>query len=288
MDLLPLARRVPRRLWTRALVPISWVVAARPPKDIRRWQRNAARATGVEPTPAQTRAAIASWARNLMESIQLHDVTPEEALERVRVDRERAEWLRAQVQARGAVVALPHQGSWDLSGAWACAYGMPVHTVAERLSPADYEVFCAERAAVGMTLYAHDDRRAVEKLEQAAQQHTAVCLVTDRAIARHGTVVDWPTPNGPEKVRIPVGSALIAQRAGVPLVPATSTFTPDGIHLVIGTEIEVGPGEDGIVAANQQLANWFSAQVQSEVTDWHMLQRFFDLVHEARGEEATA
>lgn len=277
-DLLPLLVRVPRPVWTRMLRPASRVLAARPPAGVRRWQHNAERVTGAAPDRAATRAAVESWARNLMESVQLHLVTPEQALDRVRVDPERAAFLQEAVRQRGAVVALPHQGSWDLSGAWACASGMPVHTVAERLSPSEYQLFSSARASVGMTVLAHDDTRAIPKLLRAAREHNLVCLVTDRAIAGHGTIAQWPTPSGPEPVRIPVGAALVAQRARVPLVPATSRFTAEGIELLIGTEVDTGEGEDGLAAANQQLATWFAEQVRANVVDWHMLQPFFGLV----------
>ena len=53
--------------------------------------------------------------------------------------------LRTAYAGPGAVVALPHSGNWDLAGAWACLTGMPVTTVAEQLSEAEYAAFMAFR-----------------------------------------------------------------------------------------------------------------------------------------------
>src|SRR3982751_2396033 len=36
---------------------------------------------------------------------------------------------------RGAIVALPHAGNWDIAGAWAAAKGWPLVAIAERLRP---------------------------------------------------------------------------------------------------------------------------------------------------------
>ena len=74
--------------------------------------------------------------------------------------------LRTAYAGTGAVVALPHSGNWDLAGAWACLTGMPVATVAEQLSEAEYAAFMTFREGLGMTVLSHRDPAAISAADR--------------------------------------------------------------------------------------------------------------------------
>ncbi|MCW2639839.1 MAG: lipid biosynthesis lauroyl acyltransferase, partial [Dactylosporangium sp.] len=91
------------------------------------------------------RAGLRSYARYWLEAFRLPALSRDEILRTFRLDGE--ELLAADIASgRGAVVALPHAGNWDLAGAWVAATGWPITTVAERLKPERlYERFLAFR-----------------------------------------------------------------------------------------------------------------------------------------------
>jgi KDO2-lipid IV(A) lauroyltransferase len=65
-------------------------------------------------------------------------------------------------QGRGCVVALPHAGNWDHAGAYFCATGIPLTTVAEHLKPEKlFRKFLEYRTAIGMEVLDLNSRRLV-------------------------------------------------------------------------------------------------------------------------------
>ena len=94
---------------------------------------------------ALTRDAVRSYLRYWCESFRLPSWPVPDVVRRTRTVDEHH--LRdAYAQGRGAVVPLPHMANWDWAGAWACATGMPLMTVAERLEPERlYDEFVAYR-----------------------------------------------------------------------------------------------------------------------------------------------
>ena len=122
-----------------------------------------------------------SYLRYWCESFRLPSWPTDDLVARVRTVHE--ERLRTPYDAgRGVVAALPHQGNWDWAGAWACATGVPVMTVAERLRPERlYDEFVAFRSSLG-----HDD--------PAADRGRAADAAAGRAPARRRVrAACWPT-----------------------------------------------------------------------------------------------
>ncbi len=180
--------------------------------------------------------------------------------------------LRAAHGSRGAVVALPHSGNWDLAGAWACRTGFPVTTVAERLGDAEFAAFTEFRTRLGMEVWAHGDPGTVDGLVDAVRRGRVVCLLSDRDFGRDGVPVSFAG----RSVTMPVGPALVAQRADAALFPTVSQFTDDGMILRIGPDVPVGPGPEGLAAATQRLADVFAERIAERPEDWHLLQPFFE------------
>ena len=115
------------------------------------------------------------------------------------------------------MIALPHAGNWDFAGAWVCAHGWPLTTVAERLKPERlYQRFVAYRESLGM-----------EIIPATGGQPAADGRVARAGRGRGAWCRCWPTATCPRRgveveffggrTRMPAGPALLALRTGAPL-----------------------------------------------------------------------
>lgn len=269
------AERIPPSVW-RPLARVGGAAAAlRPPRALRQWQLNAQTITGQAPTRRQTAAAAASWARNLAESAQLSRWSAQDVLSTVLIsDEDRTRLVEAH-RAGGAVVALPHMGSWDLAGAWACLNGLPVATVAEQIP--EFEYFVRVRERLGFRVYGLGQPDLMARLEADQRAGRMSCLLSDRYFGRGGVDVAWPTADGPVPGRMPAGAAQLSLATGATLFGAASHYRGTRMQLVISTAIS-GPD---VPSRNQALATFFATQIRAHVTDWHMLQPFFTGVRAA-------
>ena len=86
---------------------------------------------------------------------------------------------------KGVIVALPHAGNWDHAGAYFCAKGIPLVTVAERLKPEKlFLKFLAYRQAMGMEVLALDGR-VIGTLAQRFRQRELVALAKQKLETEH-------------------------------------------------------------------------------------------------------
>lgn len=218
-----------------------------------------------------THAAVRSYLRYWAESFRLPSWPIDDLVRRTRVVNE--DGVRAaHAQGNGVVIPLPHMANWDWAGAWACATGMPLTTVAERLKPERlYDRFVAFRASLGMEILPTGDGATFGTLIERVKEGRLVPLLADRDLSRSGVEV---TLCG-ETAKMPRGPAELARRTGAPLMPATLHY--DGPELVITFHdpIPVAEGEDGIVSAMQAVADLFTDALRAHPVDWHMMQRVF-------------
>ena len=98
-----------------------------------------------------------------------------------------------------------------------------------------------------------------------------MCLLADRDLSR--SAVEVALCGRP--ARMPVGPALLARATGAALVPTTCAYAGNDLEITFHKEIEVGPGEEGVRQATQQVADAFTAAVRAHPEDWHMMQRVF-------------
>lgn len=210
-----------------------------------------------------------------MGSIQLGRLSPEQVLEKVVVDEAGLARYRSAFSGPGAVLALPHMGDWDLAGAWSCALGMPISSVAERLPDAEFNYFMQVRNGVGMTIYPHSDRSAVNKLRSDLAAGRVVALLADRDLSRSGVPVEWTTATGQVPITMPAGPAHLALTTGARLIPTISTFEGPHLRLHFAEPIEPVEGPDAVAIMTQRLADVLSTHVLAKPEDWHLLQPFF-------------
>ena len=174
---------------------------------------------------------------------------------------------------KGVVVALPHSGNWDHAGAYFCSIGIPLVTVAERLKPeALFQKFLAYRSSMGFEVLSLDSRSFVTLLKRAREKRL-IALVADRDLSRSGVDVEFfGHPS-----RMPAGPALLAIKAGIPLVVAHVSYKPIGIHIDF-TEVQIpakGSESEKISATVQACADLFAKGIAQHPEDWHMLQRIW-------------
>lgn len=215
---------------------------------------------------------VQSYLRYWCEAFRLESWPLDDLVARTRtVDEQR---LRAPYDAgRGVVVALPHQANWDWAGAWACATGMPLMTVAERLEPARvYDEFVRFRTSLGMRILPlTGGEPPLPALEEWAGAGGFVCLLADRDLSRTAVHVDLCG----HPARMPAGPARVAQRTGADLVPATLAYRGDELEIRFHEAVPVGEGDAGVADATRAVADAFTAGLSADPQDWHMMQRVF-------------
>jgi len=270
-----IAAIIPDWAWRPIVRYGGWLSVRRHYRAERQWRLNASIMMGRPVTDAETRAGVRSWLRNLAGSVRLGRYSKKQIMRLVQVDDESRRVLHDAWSTTGAIIALPHMGDWDLSGAWACAMGMPVSAVAERLPDQEFEYFMKVRRRVGMTIYSHKEPDTLGKLAEDLKKGHLVALVADRDLSRHSVPVVWQTKSGPQAVTMPPGPAVLARKTGAQLLIAYSTYRPRGITLHFLGPIEVDMGEDGVAVTSQRLADMFASLVASNPIDWHVMQRFF-------------
>jgi KDO2-lipid IV(A) lauroyltransferase len=244
-------------------------------KAVRQWRLNAGVMLGRPATHDEALAGMRSWFWNLAGSMALGQYSPQENFRRVVIDDRDMRMLYDAWRTTGVVVALPHMGDWDLAGAFMCAKGMPVASVAERLPDQEFEYFMSIRQGVGMTIYSHKDGQSMRKLVDDVRGGKIVALLADRDLSRHSVPVVWNTKSGPQNVTMPPGPVLIAQQTGATLLVADCPYEGIKMRIRFFGPIQVDPGEDGLITTSQRVADVFCEQVGKKVVDWHVLQRFF-------------
>jgi KDO2-lipid IV(A) lauroyltransferase len=251
-----LVREMPEP-WARGIAGAGARYAARGggPEQLR---KNLARVIGS--TPAEVpdsliRAALASYARYWREAFRLPSMDLSalaDRLDRVFVGAEH--FAAAHAAGRGAVMALPHSGNWDMAGVWLAQNYGTFATVAERLKPESlYDRFIDFREGLGFEVLplTGGDRPPSEVLAERLRQNTFVCLMADRDLTRSGVPVEFfgkPT-------RMPAGPAKLAIETGAPLHPAHVYYDGADVGVII-----------------QALADRFAINIAKHPQDWHMLQ----------------
>lgn len=274
-----IASHIPWPLWWPLVASGVVAMSVINPEPVRRWAANFATITGRVPRRLDVIRGLWSWSRNTITSLQLVHWSPADFEARAVMAPEQFQRLSDAMSSGGAVLALPHSGSWDLAGAWVCQRGMPVSTVAEELVPDEFEVFVRLREALGFTVYGHRDPRVLRRLVDDIGTGHLVCLMSDRDLSRRGIPVTWATGSGEHRTTMPPGAATVALRSGATLLGVACHYEGRRMRLVVSDPL-VAPAEAGthlarVTSMTQQLCDFFTTQIQEHPHDWHMLQPFF-------------
>ncbi|MQS11425.1 phosphatidylinositol mannoside acyltransferase [Streptomyces kaniharaensis] len=225
---------------------------------------------------ALSRAGMRSYLRYWMESFRLPVWSRGRVARDMRV--EGFENLRGPMEAgRGAVIALPHMGNWDLAGTWVAQQGYPFTTVAERLKPERlFDRFVAFREGQGMEVLALTGSgvNVIGTLARRLREGRLVCLVGDRDLSEAGIEVTFFG----EATRMPAGPAALCQRTGAALLPVTLWYDGPAMRARIHPEVPVpteGDRKERTQAMTQAMADVWERAIAEHPEDWHMLQRFW-------------
>lgn len=275
------------RAVTRVAADVTWL---RHGSGVRRLEANLARVlpgTSAHELRRLSRAGMRTYLRYFGEALTLPGRTPDQMDARVRV----ADWADLREHAavgRSVVLALGHQGNWDLAGAWATRHVGRLVTVAERLEPPEaFEAFVSLREGIGLTVLPLDSGQGVfrELLREITTSPCAVALLADRDLTSSGVEV---TIAG-HRARVAPGPAALSTATGAPLYFAAlrherltgerrrAAGGPWGI-VVTFTRITAPddlPRAERVRALTQGWVDVLAADIAEHPTHWHMLQRVF-------------
>lgn len=165
-----------------------------------------------DPAVAQVaRRAFQNYGRMLADFVLMGSLEPDDLLRQITF--EGLEHVDAALaQGRGAIMAVPHMGSWDMAGSWAAAKGYSVFAVAERFPGSLNNAVVDTRQRFGLNVIPLG-RSAVRAITDALRSNGVVALLCDleqgpgvdvRFFGRRAVV-----PGGPAAIAIKTGAALL-------------------------------------------------------------------------------
>lgn len=268
-------RWMPEKLAYRLAYCVADLLTKRAGKSVSRLRSNLARTQpGITTEQLDTLVcqAMRSYMRYWCDTFRFPDWSSSRINDTVTVENEHL-LMDAIAQKTGVIVSLPHAGNWDHAGAYFCAKGVQLVTVAERLKPEKlFQKFLTYRQSMGMEVLPLDGR-VLATLAQRLRQGALVALVADRDLSLSGIEVDFF--NGP--ARMPAGPALLALKTQAPLITAFVTYTDNGIHIDFRQVLlPIGQDQDQLVQEiTQMCAKNFESGIADNPADWHMLQRIW-------------
>jgi len=220
------------------------------------------------------RAGLSSAMRYWCETFRISDWSRERILNSTMTKNE--EFLFEPIRSqRGVIVAVPHAGNWDHAGAYFCAKGARVNTVAEHLKPEKlFRKFLAHRERMGMNVL---DLNAgvIGDLEKILREKKEmVALVSDRDLSKSGIDVNFFGATA----RMPAGPAILAYNTGADLITAYVAYRPEGIEVFFTPPVHINKDverSEEIVRVTQVIASRFEDAISKDLTSWHMQQRIF-------------
>ncbi len=234
---------------------------------------NLARVLGVAPNDVPgslMRASLASYARYWREAFRLPSMDHHAIGQRLAELVIGEEYLDAALaNGRGAVLALPHSGNWDMAGVWLTQTRGKFTTVAERLKPESlYRRFIEYRESLGFEVIplSGGEQPPFDLLSERLRDNKMVCLMAERDLTRSGVQVDFFG----EPTRMPAGSAKLAIHTGAALLPVHCWYEGDATVIEFHPPLDPASGDVGVIT--QALADVFTANIAAHPADWHMLQ----------------
>lgn len=173
----------------------------------------------------------------------------------------------ALAQNRGAILALPHMGSWDMAGSVAGVLGYDIYAVAETFPGSLNDAVVEGRRRLGLQVIPLG-RAAVPRLIEILGQNKVAALLTDIA---HGRGVEVEMFE--RRVELASGPASLALRTGAALLPVAVWATgPSRYHGHVEPELvpEVtGNRKHDIKVLTQRLAQVFERLIRAHPNHWY-------------------
>ena len=214
------------------------------------------------------RRAFQNYGRMLTDFVLLGDLSKEEVMERVVV--ERLHLLDAAIaKGRGAILALPHMGSWDMAGAYAAAAGYDMTAVAERFPGSLDAAIVRNRNRFGVSVISVG-RAAVRQIKEALSQNRFVALLCD---LEQGPGVEVRFFG--RRAIVPAGPAAFALKMGAPVVIVHSYATSPGRYRVVVENGPEWPPAETNVGAMQSIIMRFESYIRARPDQWYAFRPIF-------------
>jgi lauroyl/myristoyl acyltransferase len=218
------------------------------------------------------RRAFANYGRMLADFLLMGSLAPAQVRAMVSISgREHAD--AAIAGGRGAILALPHMGSWDFAGSLAGILGYRIAAVAELFPGSLNQAVVDTRSAHGLEVIPLN-RSAVRAINAVLDENGLVALLCD-------------LPHGPgSAVRffgrsavVPSGPAAIACRRGTPILPIYSRRTATlSYHIHVDPPIQPPAsdrcrGKEAAAEVMQQVIDRFEIFIREHPDQWYAFRR---------------
>ncbi len=203
-----------------------------------------------------------------MDFLLMGSLTREELIGRVTIDG-RDHLDAALALGRGAIMAVPHMGSWDMAGSYAGALGYSISAVAERFPGSLNDAVVRTRQRFGLNVITLG-RSAVRAITQALEANAIVPLLCDLEQGAGVSVRFF----GRRSV-VPGGPAALALKTGAALMPACQYSTSPGhhhIHLDPPLAWRAGDTKDGLM---QRVVSRFEEFIKARPDQWYAFRPMF-------------
>lgn len=214
------------------------------------------------------RRAFQNYGRVLSDFVLMGSLSPAELIGRMSNDG-RDHLDAALARGRGAIMAVPHMGSWDMAGSYAAALGYSVYAVAERFPGSLNGAVVETRQRFGLNVIGLG-RAAVRAITDALEKNGVVALLCD-------------LEQGPGvKVRffgrsaiVPGGPAAIAIKTGAALLPAYQYATgPSRYHVHLDPMLS-WPAHETKESLMQKVVDRFEAFIKERPDQWFAFRPMF-------------
>jgi phosphatidylinositol dimannoside acyltransferase len=218
------------------------------------------------------RQAFSNYGRMLADFLLMGSLTTEEVRSMVTITgQEYAD--AAAASGRGAILALPHMGSWDFAGSMAGIWGYRIAAVAESFPGSLNDAVVETRSLHGLEVIPLN-RSAVRTINSVLDEGGMVALLCDLP---HGPGVEVRLLG--RRATVPSGPAAIACRRGVPILAVYCRRSESGgYHLHVDPPIEPPDaqrcrGKDAVAELMQQVMDRFEVFIRAYPDQWYAFRR---------------
>jgi lauroyl/myristoyl acyltransferase len=217
------------------------------------------------------RQAFANYGRMLADFMLVGSLRPDDV--RAMVTSDGLERVDAALDAgRGAILALPHMGSWDFAGSMAGIWGYRVAAVADTFPGSLNDAVVETRSYHGLEVIPVG-RAAVRAINRVLDENGLVALLCDLP---HGPGADVRFFG--RRAVVPSGPAAIACRRGAPVLPVYSRRTEAGYHIHVDPPIQPASeprcrGKEAVSEVMQQVIDRFEGFIREHPDQWYAFRR---------------